>query len=379
MVNFLKNIFLQRKKLIPFSKVLILTFSLLFSCKEKSDTPILQEFHPEAIVLLSVGDVTNNGKPLKTSDRIKNLDTIRTGKKSLCDLQIIGIESETVIRMRSESSLKLTGKILRDSKEVSVITEVGGTLIHVNKLGKKEGFSNITPTAVIAVRGTKFEVDIQKNGTTKTTVLDGKIAIKLKLPEIENLSDDLIQKSETLKNIIGTLDEKEIVIESGFTTEINSEKIKSFLKETGFVDLITNLNPNNVSDIDKKFDPKVVKEKLSKLDNTFVQTLIQKAESKTLEEKLKECEELLIVEKEKLKDPNQIPDVIEQRIKLNEKLVMKRIEQIIGKESEIYKMKDGRRIIGVTASDDGTKLKVQTSNGVTEIMKNDVEEVETNE
>ena len=58
---------------------------------------------------------------------------------------------------------------------------------------------------------------------------------------------------------------------------------------------------------------------------------------------------------------------------------MKRIEQIIGKESEIYKMKDGRRIIGVTASDDGTKLKVQTSNGVTEIMKNDVEEVETNE
>ena len=122
-----------------------------------------------------------------------------------------------------------------------------------------------------------------------------------------------------------------------------------------------------------------MKEKLSKLDNTFVQTLIQKAESKTLEEKLKECEELLIVEKEKLKDPNQIPDVIEQRIKLNEKLVMKRIEQIIGKESEIYKMKDGRRIIGVTASDDGTKLKVQTSNGVTEIMKNDVEEVETNE
>lgn len=98
MVNFLKNIFLQRKKLIPFSKVLILTFSLLFSCKEKSDTPILQEFHPEAIVLLSVGDVTNNGKPLKTSDRIKNLDTIRTGKNhfAICKSSALNLKPLSV-------------------------------------------------------------------------------------------------------------------------------------------------------------------------------------------------------------------------------------------------------------------------------------------
>lgn len=378
MINlFKKNLCLQ-KTFVPLSKVLILSVILL-SCKGKAEKPTPEEFHPEAIVLLSVGDVTNNGKPLKAADRIKNLDTIQTGIKSLCDLQIMGIESETIIRLRPESSLKLTGKVLNDSKEVNILTEVGGSLIHVKKLGQNEGFSSITPTVVIAVRGTKFEVDVKKNGTTKTTVLEGKVAVKLKLPQIENITDDLIQKSETLKNILGTLNAKEIVIETGSSSEVNSENIKSFLKETGTVDLIANLTPNNVGDIDKKFDPNVVKEKLSKLDNKFIQAPSQKADSKMVEEKLRECEELLFAEREKLKDPNMIQDAIKQRTKLNEKLVMKRIEQIIGKESEIYIMKDGRRIIGVTASQDAEKLKIQTSNGVIEILKNDVENVEPNE
>ena len=222
-------------------------------------------------------------------------------------------------------------------------------------------------------------MDVKKNGTTKTTVLEGKVAVKLKLPQIENITDDLIQKSETLKNILGTLNAKEIVIETGSSSEVNSETIKSFLKETGTVDLIANLTPNNVGDIDKKFDPNVVKEKLSKLDNTFTQAISQKADTKTIEEKLRECEELLFVEKEKLKDSNLISDAIKQRTKLNEKLIMKRMEQIIGKESEIYIMKDGRRIIGVTASQDAVKIKIQTSDGLIEILKNDVENVEPNE
>ena len=257
----------------------------------------------------------------------------------------------------------MTGKVLNDSKEVNILTEVGGSLIHVKKLGQNEGFSSITPTVVIAVRGTKFEVDVKKNGTTKTTVLEGKVAVKLKLPQIENITDDLIQKSETLKNILGTLNAKEIVIETGSSSEVNSETIKSFLKETGTVDLIANLTPNNVGDIDKK----------------FIQSPSQKADSKMVEEKLRECEELLFAEREKLKDPNMIQDAIKQRTKLNEKLVMKRIEQIIGKESEIYIMKDGRRIIGVTASQDAVKIKIQTSYGLIEILKNDVENVEPNE
>ena len=378
MINlFKKNLCLQ-KTFVPLSKVFILTIFLL-SCKEKPDKATQEEFHPEAIVLLSIGDVTNNGKPLKATDRIRNLDLVQTGNKSLCDLQIIGIDSETVIRMRPESSLKLTGKILNDSKEVNIVTEVGGSLIHVKKLGQKDGFNSITPTVVIAVRGTKFEVDVKKNGTTKTTVLEGKVAVKLKLPQIENITDDLIQKSETLKNILGTLNAKEIVIETGSSSEVNSENIKSFLKETGTVDLIANLTPNNVGDIDKKFDPNVVKEKLSKLDNKFIQAPSQKADSKMVEEKLRECEELLFAEREKLKDPNMIQDAIKQRTKLNEKLIMKRMEQIIGKESEIYIMKDGRRIIGVTASQDAVKIKIQTSDGLIEILKNDVENVEPNE
>ncbi len=96
-------------------------------------------------------------------------------------------------------------------------------------------------------------------------------------------------------------------------------------------------------------DFRIIPEKLSEKTTNFkdqeVQAPVVKVLHKTFDEKLKEYEEIIAVEKTKLADPKLREEEIKKRMKAPE--LMKRIEQIMDKAAETLILKSGERVRGI--------------------------------
>ncbi len=341
----------------------------LMSCKEKET-----QFRPSAIVLLAMGDVKTGKKDLQIADRVNENEVISVGEKSLCDIQILGNESDIVIRMKAFSSLTINSKVKESKNITQAILEKGQMLIHVKKLNKNEELRTLTPTIVSSVRGTKYELEIDKTGNTNLFVYEGNIATKLRIPEIENLSSEKIQASESVKAILSTIDSKESILEAGNSTNVSKKLSEKILKETGLGIALVDLKKDPNMNIDAKLDVKKVSEKLAQLNTNDYTPKVNQIDKNSLEEKLKECEELISIEKGKL-DPSNAKDSIQKRNKDQNQSLLKRIESIMGKASETLILKNGKRYSGVLIDLQNTFL-VISPEGRIEIPKSEVERTE---
>lgn len=97
---------------------------------------------------------------------LSQYDTIRTQPESSVDVEFSKKEGEYFkIRLRDESKLSFT-RLEQDSRttieDILLDLAIGDVLIKTDKLHKKSKFQVRTPTSMIGVRGTRFEVIYKK-------------------------------------------------------------------------------------------------------------------------------------------------------------------------------------------------------------------------
>jgi len=193
----------------------------------------------EAIVVtLVVGDVQvkkmglSVWRVVKIEDNLQMGDTIKTGSAAYCELQMI---KRGIFRIEGSTELYLATLINKDDKINSRMKLAnGGIALMPRKLKEGENFEVETSTAVAAVRGTEFTVNVNENGDTKVAVNEGTVEVK---PVIKSL-DEAQQKglcNEKARDILENRIVKPVAVKSGEEINLRAEKVKDLDDSIGNV------------------------------------------------------------------------------------------------------------------------------------------------
>jgi outer membrane protein assembly factor BamB len=191
----------------------------------------------EAIVVtLVVGkvDVKKMGaseyREVMVEDTLQMGDSLKTAKDSYCELQMV---QRGIFRVESSSDL-LIAKLVNEDDKVNSRMKLakGGIALKPNKLKTGENFEVETSTAVAAVRGTKFSVNVDEMGNTKVAVNEGKVAVSPMINSINEAKDkgQVDEKAaETLKKDIV----KPIEVNPGQEATLDTKKVEALDKAIG--------------------------------------------------------------------------------------------------------------------------------------------------
>ncbi|MCE9501362.1 MAG: FecR domain-containing protein, partial [Leptospira sp.] len=340
------------------------------------------------VVLFIVGDINSGGKKLTAGEIINETDLVKTGKKSTCDLQIRESDAEIIIRLKPETEFQLKSKSVGNGKKMQALVRAGSGMFNVSKkLKQEEIFEALSPTSLAGVRGTKFEMNVSSDGSSVVNVIEGKVASRPRLSQVEDLPESLVQKSEMLSNVVSSLESNEQIMEKGQFVSIKKSDTDKMIKETGVSEVIAKANleikngmsnaeiQKEIEKIEKSVEESEKKESLKKKIEFKNQVKIEKIKDQELARKIKEYEELIAVEKKKLEDSRKVNDVIKERNIKEKEILMKRIEQIVGKSSETLILKNGIKIQGVIFQEGSTYI-VLTPHGKETYPEDQVEGLE---
>lgn len=367
--------------------MLVITMLLGFffiDCKKEEEkkaevSPSQGKSSLTGVILFAVGDVKSGGKKLKSGDVVSENDVILTGKKSTCDLQLKESEAGIVVRMKSESVFELKTRVVKDQATASPVIKAGNVLVNVSgKLKTNENFQIVTPTTVAGVRGTKFEVNVLEDGSTTVTVSEGSVATKMRLSEIDDLPTDVQQKSKLVISVNDLLDSKEEILEAGQKVQIRKKDTELVGKETGLkegikqINLETKNNQEMVAILDKSLEGK---EGNSALPKVNPELKVEKISNNDLQTKLKEFNELIAIEKQKLASEESTTLALKERQEKNQEILSKRIEEITGKKFETLILKSGKKVRG-SVFQEGDTYYVITTSGQETYKEDEVEGME---
>ncbi len=193
--------------------ILVILFS--FYCKKAEQT---QKEFTYAVALFAMGKIYNGQMEFKTSSILKENETLVFEPKSICDLQV-GKE-EFVFRIKGSAAFKLEHLARPNSKrDWKIHLTEGKFLANIPRAIKdNESFETITPTVVVGVRGTHFVVEVEKDGSSKIFVTEGKTAVSF--PKSAFLKTEVFDKLEKFK------DKAEIILEKGNVIPITKALIQ---------------------------------------------------------------------------------------------------------------------------------------------------------
>ncbi len=355
---------------------IIVFIIILFSqfCDKKNEQPGNEI---NAVVTFVVGDVKISDKKITLGTKLKLDETITVAAKSICDIQVLGLETLISIRLKENSEFTLKLNKNNDKNSLNPILKLGVALVKVNKLKQNESLELFSPVNVAGVRGTSFEVMVAKNSST-TSVLEGVVAQKRRVLELESIPSDIIEKIPALKLLKTNLD-KESILNSGDISKSKTDN-SALLKQSGLLDLVNSINEDIAQKKDVLNILKTAESKSIKIDLKKIETLndasfeVTKLSSSDLGLKLKEAEEILLLEKDKQKDESMLNKEISNSIALKKDIILKRLEVVMGRKSEELKLKNGNSIRGIVLQEDG-KYIVLTADGKFEYNESEVEGV----
>jgi outer membrane protein assembly factor BamB len=191
----------------------------------------------EAIVVtLVVGDVqvkkmgASDFRKVFVEDILQMGDSIKTGKDSYCELQMI---KRGIFRIENSSELYLAKLVNADDKiNAKLKLEKGGIALKPNKLKEGENFEVETGTAVAAVRGTKFSVDVDESGNTKIAVNEGKVAVEPVIKSIQEAKDKG-QMDQNASDVLKKEIIKPIEVSPGQQAVMETSKVEALDKAIG--------------------------------------------------------------------------------------------------------------------------------------------------
>lgn len=300
-------------------------------------------------------------------------------------MQNLDSDSGVVIRVKADSEFSLSPSNLPDKKEVNLVLRKGTALFKINnKLPKNHKVSVTMPTMVAGVRGTSFSAKINNSGDVDLQVLEGAVATRPNISEIEALPDELKTKSQAVNALVTTLQNKEQIIEAVQKVTITKTYTDQILKDTGLRESLPkikeSLKKGDISAASQKLDegiksPEEVKTKI--VDKVVSQSPIkvESSNNKDVQTQLKEFEELIAIEKQKLESETSRKTEISARTKERKESLLKRIEEITGKSTETLILKNGNRIQGVIIQE-GTNYHVLTTEGKKTFKQSEVDGTE---
>ncbi|MCG3176190.1 MAG: hypothetical protein MOGMAGMI_01136 [Candidatus Omnitrophica bacterium] len=150
-----------------------LTFALMIGYLVTATAPALAEVTTpgEAKVLEIRGEAkylkagTTEWIPLDPAMTLSEGDSVKTGQDSLVRLELSGSGKigEVTVRKESEFTFKaLAHDPATGTRNTLLDVHVGSVLVQAEKLQGESKFRVKTPTSIVGVRGTKFEVNVRK-------------------------------------------------------------------------------------------------------------------------------------------------------------------------------------------------------------------------
>jgi len=204
------------------SAALAVCAAFLISCGSKDSADNTPK---NAKVVFSVGDVKieKSGKVSIAQAEMGLADgsMIVTGDKSQCSV-LIGSDSYVTIKEKSRMLIDSIVKKASGQESSSVELKVGRIVVNPKKLLKGDEFSVKTPTAIAAVRGTKFVVAQEEGVSAKVSVVEGKISLTPRVEAIETASMNP-DESAIAKEIQRTIDDKAIIVEANQSATIDAK------------------------------------------------------------------------------------------------------------------------------------------------------------
>ncbi|MFA5858936.1 MAG: FecR family protein [Elusimicrobiota bacterium] len=121
-------------------------------------------------------------KACKTGAILNETAKIRTGDKSFV---VLKMDDGTKVRLAANTifSIKTMKPEVREFE-----LNRGNMRAWVKKLTKNESFATRTPTAVCAVRGTEFEIEVDENNKTRVSLLSGLVAVR----HVNGLGEEIV-------------------------------------------------------------------------------------------------------------------------------------------------------------------------------------------
>ncbi len=287
------------------------------------------------IVISVFGDVTVENKKLQVGDMVLENQTIYVGKKSNCEIQVKQSLSEFTIRLREESLFALKFKEAPTENIFSGLLKHGSALFKVNKVFTGEKIQAITPTAAAAVRGTAFDVFVEKNGGTKILVYDGVVKTRIRSPEIEE--DEIIENTPEIKKLISNLENNSQIVPIGHSIEVTPELQKEILQKADADGLRKRAQRKEFSSAPIPTLSLRCTEKptITKVDNMV-----------TFNAQKKDTESLIGVEGAKLKNTWETPEIVSHIENRKEEKTISNFQPEVLKQPERILLKNGSIVKG---------------------------------
>jgi outer membrane protein assembly factor BamB len=209
---------------------IIILFSM-FSCGYKSSVTSKDVI---ASIVFVLGDVAveKSGTSIKASlnSIVEKGAVVKTLKGSQCNI-LIQPDSYILVKENSSFSIESMVQESNGTSNTDVKLNVGKIAINPGKLLKGSEFKVRTPTAVAAVRGTKFTVSSEEGKGVQISVIEGKVELRPRILQLENPDTP-----GAIKNaIVSKLNKQSVIIDEKQTGEINSESAEKMARDVSSV------------------------------------------------------------------------------------------------------------------------------------------------
>lgn len=356
-------------------KLILIILLFVQTCTKKKEIEELR-----GVILLAVGDIRVDDKKVGNGAIVKIKNTIKVGEFSICDLQILGLESEVRIRLKPNSNFTFNESIVNNTKKFHPILNFGNALVKVNKLKKDESIEVFSPVTVAAVRGTGFEMN-QTKELISISVFEGTISERKRMESFDLIPADILNKTSNLK-LLKTFLDKETILEKTKTISYKNSEVTNLIKDSGLDKVLDSIveELNSKKPVDEIINSAKLAD--SKLDGKRVENLISKIKTPNVEvipetiliQSSKELDEIFFLDPTKLQDPSSIQSVIQKELAAKNESVLMIIERATGKRIETMKLKNGSSLKGIIFQGEDS-YKIYTMEGMKEIKNDEVDEV----
>ena len=150
----------------------VLTLATL-AAAAASEAPAVLEYDVVAVKRKLLLETTDGERALEVGDHAQSGDVLRTGSRSRAELVVAEYAARFVV------SSKTSFRLAHDRPGVLLEIERGSLRAIFGKLPDGDTRERLitTPSAVLAVRGTDYGVEVQKDGDTSITVFEGTVEV----------------------------------------------------------------------------------------------------------------------------------------------------------------------------------------------------------
>ena len=322
----------------------------------------------KAVVIFSVGNSKVNGKKIQRGDSLDISQKILVEPKSFLDIEVVEGETTSIIRVKGKAIFHMSAEKLGEAIRMKPSISLGTALFNIKKFKKQVSYNVVTPTLMVGVRGTQFQVMVTDDGSSLLKLTEGEVTSSMRLDTIDSLRDKNVIRDSDIINEMTKSVETEIGLKPGEETDVTRKEVDAFLKKSGLDELIKDpnikknieaniYNPQSKEDLRKSLDSfqDKLKEKNLDMAKSFVETdkevksILQTQVDKQKKVLETEFKELGGINEEFIQAGNNeaIKKAINDNINENSSKFMKRMEAVVGKKAETIMIKGGKKLKGI--------------------------------